>query len=64
MGIEEASTTMRRRLEMMDVGNNMVKNRKCKICDQKETTENIIECRGIDGNEKVRVEWLKETENI
>ena len=65
MGIEEASTTMRRRLEMMDVGNNMGKNRKCKICVQKETTEHMIECRTInDRNEKIRVEWLRETKDI
>ena len=35
MGIEEAVTTLRRRLEMVDTGNNLRNNKKCKKCDER-----------------------------
>ena len=65
MGIKEASDTIRRRLEMIDIGNNLGKNRKCKKCNTKETIEHMIECRrsGLEKN-KIIKEWLKETEDI
>ena len=61
MGVKEASSTIRRRLEMLDIGNNQGKNRKCERCKEKETTEHLIECSRDEG---IRVEWLKETESI
>ena len=36
MGVREASTTLRRRLEMLDLGNNLGNDRKCKKCNVKE----------------------------
>ncbi len=38
MGIKEASQTIKRRLEMIDIGNNFGKGRICS-CGQKETSE-------------------------
>ena len=66
MTIAEASLTMRRRLEMIDVGNNMGKNRICKECNVKETTEHMITCRNKNWKieEQIQTEWLKETNNL
>ena len=64
MGIEEAVTTLRRRLEMVDTGNNLRNNKKCKKCDEKDTTEHIIECRDSSKELGVKTEWLKETDDI
>ena len=65
MGIKEASRTVRRRLEMYDIGNNLGKERKCE-CGEKETSEHLIECRRrkVKEEEKIKVEWLRETDNI
>ena len=60
MGIEEASKTMRRRLEMINIGNNMGNGIVCE-CGEKETSEHIVECRG---KKEVKVEWLKETDDL
>ena len=62
MGIREASKTMKRRLEMNDIGNNMGKDWKCK-CGEKETSEHVIKCK-IGNKSEVNVDWLKETDNV
>ena len=42
MGVTEASNTLRRRLEMMDIGNNRGSQRKCK-CGKEETIEHVMD---------------------
>ena len=65
MGLSEASETIRRRLEMIDIGNNFGKGRKCE-CGRKETTEHMIECRERERTEEsqIKTEWLAETDNM
>ena len=65
MGIREASTTIRR-LEMVDIGNNMGKNRKCRRCKEKGTIEHLVECsnKAKEIEEGTSLEWLKETDDI
>ena len=58
MGIKEASRTIIRRLEMLDIGNNFGKEKRC-ICGEKETTEHLIICE--NQKEKIQKEWIKET---
>ena len=62
MGIREASDTVKRRLEMLDIGNNLGNDRKC-LCKEKETSEHLVQCR-IRGVSKVQEEWLKETNDL
>jgi len=50
MGVSEASETITKRLEMVDIGRNLGKKRECQ-CEQKETTEHIVECK-VDESEK------------
>ena len=64
MGIKEASKTIKRRLEMIDVGNNFGKSRKCKTCGEKEDTEHIIDCQNAGTLWNLDKESLKETENV
>ncbi len=52
MGIKEASQTIKRRLEMIDIGNNFGKGRICS-CGEKETSGHVIECEN-----EIQVEWL------
>ena len=59
LAVSEASRTLKRRLEMLDIGNNLGRNRMCK-CGMKESTEHMIECI-IQKVERIEVEWLKET---
>ena len=61
MGVSEASKTMRRRLEMIDIGNNFGKGRLCD-CGEKETTEHILKC--LEGTENLEMEWIRETNDI
>ena len=63
MGVTEASNTLRRRLKMMDIGNNRGNQRKCK-CGKEETIEHVMDCEHIENNKEIRTEWLKETERI
>ena len=63
MSVTEAGNTIRRRLEMQDIGNNRGKDRKC-ICGEKETTEHIIECSKVKFKKEIKKGWLKETEDI
>ena len=64
MAIAEASETIKRRLEMQDVGNNWGKKRECK-CGEKETTEHMIECGTKSGGKcNAEKEWLTETDNV
>ena len=63
MSVEEASRTMRRRLEMLDIGNNWGKQRKCR-CGEKESSEHMIACKLNTDKIKVKEEWLKETEDL
>ena len=63
MGIKEASKTIKRRLEMIDVGNNFGKSRNCKTCGEKEDTEHIIDCQNAT-LWNLDKESLKETENL
>ena len=62
MGIKEASDTVKRRLEMLDIGNNLGKDRKC-LCKEKETSEHIIQCRRRVGS-NIQEEWLQETSDL
>ena len=41
MSVSEVAGTIKRRLEMMDVGNNLGKKRKCR-CGEEKSTEHII----------------------
>ena len=52
---------MRRRLEMIDIGNNFGKGRLCE-CGEKETTEHIFKC--LEGTENLEMEWIRETNDI
>ena len=61
MGISKVSTTLKRRLEMIDIGNNLGRDRRCK-CGEKEDTEHIIKCEKNRGIGRIKEEWLKETE--
>ncbi len=63
MKIGEASKTLKRRLEMLDIGNNMGNGRKCK-CGEKETSEHLIRCEKDLQEGKVKLDWLKETNNL
>ena len=65
VGVNKASKILRRRLEMMDIGNNMGRGIKCK-CGEKETTEHVIQCEEIKKimEKRTKIEWLKETANI
>ena len=64
MTIAEASETMKRRLEMKDIGNNWGKRRICK-CGERETVEHMVECEERrNGKCKIEREWLVETEDI
>ena len=49
---------------MMDVGNNLGKERKCKLCSEKEDIEHIIECQQAGARWQIEKSWLKETDNI
>ena len=60
MGISEVSTTLKRRLETIDIGNNLGRDRRCK-CGE-EDTEHIIKCEKNRGIGRLKEEWLKETE--
>ena len=53
---------MKMRLEMMDIGNNMGKDRRCR-CGKKENIEHLIECSKVEMKGKVNVEWLRETDD-
>ena len=63
--VNKSSKILRTRLEMMDIGNNHGKQRKC-ICGENESTEHIIECENTrkEGLELVKVEWLKEVRDV
>ena len=63
LGVQEASRTIRRRLEMYEVGNNMGKGRICR-CGIKETVEHVINCAGIQMEDRIRKEWLKEVKDV
>ena len=65
MGIKEASRTVRRRLEMHAIRNNMGKEKKYEY-RERVTSEHLIECRRrkVKEEEKIKVEWLRETDNI
>ena len=63
MGIREASETLRRRMEMMDIDNNWGRKRRC-ICGEKEGMEHIIKCKEMKGHGEVKEQWLMETDNI
>ena len=63
MRVKEASRTMKRRTEMIDMGNNLGGKRKCE-CGEKEEVEHIISCKEVKGHGKVKEEWLRETEKI
>ena len=63
MNIEEASRTMRRRLEMLDLGNNWGRQRMCR-CGERESSEHMISCKLNTEKDKIKVEWLKETEDL
>ena len=62
MSLKEASKTIRRGLEMMDIDNNYGKQRKYQ-CGEKETTEYIIQCKQVSG-EGLNKDWLEETVDI
>ena len=64
LGIKKSNTVMRRRLEMIDIGNNYGRGRKCK-CGEKETLEHIVVCKAVRKEMKpeIRKEWLYETED-
>jgi len=62
MGVSEASGTIRRRLEMMDIGNNFGKGRICE-CGEKETTEPLLKCLGCNTDNMV-TELVRETNDI
>ena len=61
MSVFEVAGTIKRRLEMRDVGNNLGKRRKCR-CGEEEKTEHIIECQTNRGIGRVKEEWIKEVE--
>eukprot|EP00111_Clytia_hemisphaerica_P001146 TCONS_00003266-protein len=61
MGLKEASETMRRRLEMIDVGNNFGRKKTCRLCEEKESTEHLIECRRTTARVELTVTSLKKT---
>ena len=63
MGSRESSETIRRRLEMLDIGNNFGKKRVCR-CGEKEGTEHLIDCLKEERKKEVKVQWLEETEEI
>ena len=63
MGVQEATKTVRRRLEMYDIGNNMGKNRKC-TCGEKETTEHVLKCQKVKMGETIEESWLAEVNDI
>ena len=63
MGVQEATKTVRRRLGMCDIGNNMGKNRKC-TCGEKETTEHVLKCQKVKMGETIEESWLVEVNDI
>ena len=63
VGVEEAGELVKRRLEMMDIGNNLGKDRRCQ-CGEKETTEHLIACKERMKKTEIAKEWLQETENL
>ena len=49
---------------MYEVGNNMGKGRICR-CGIKETVEeHVINCEGIQMEDRIRKEWLKEVKDV
>ena len=64
IGIAEASNMIRRRLEMLDVGNNQGKQRQCRYWKEKEETEHMIKCKGMKTEWRIEKSWLKETDNL
>lgn len=64
MGLKEASETMRRRLEMIDVGSNFGRKRTCRLCEEKESTEHMIACRSTTAPAELTVACLKETDDL
>ena len=64
MGIKETSPTNRRKLEMMDIKNNLGKNRKCERYNEKESTEHVMEFSGSLERDNIKREWLRETKDI
>ena len=64
MGIKEASRTIKRRLEMIDIGNNFGKGRKCNECGEKEDSEHLIVCQNAGARWSIDSNSLRETENV
>ena len=63
MSVCEVVGTIKRRLEMMDVGNNLDKRRKCR-CGEEESTEHIIKCQTNRSIGRVKEEWIREVEKL
>ena len=58
--MREAKSLLRTKLEMHDLGNNWGKERKCRKCGEKETTEHVIKCwKGEENTDMIMARLTK-----